>query len=856
MATPDVRVRLSAEGVAEVVAALKKVQSESEKTAGKQSRGFLGLNRVLGSTSALLGGLGVALGVHQFQQWIRSSVDAADRTLELSQAVGASTEHLSALHLVSRTAGVGLDQMGQALAKQNKFISEANEGNAKAVTTLRDLHLTIRDFKGKDSVQAFELLANRISALTSPIQKTQLAMEIFGRSGANLIPTMNALADEGLERVVERARELGVLIDTRLAAAADQLNDDFELLKAQSEGLGTRFAAGFVPQMSQALQSISGELKQTTKVWEDFGKVIGWVVKFVVALVSQAVDDIITYFRLAWIKIESFVSAAKALAHGHLADAKTAISEGNDKIEQELAAFHERSKARDKLAFSSPPPPKSRPETSPAGEPPEDPAELAAKRARAMRASLDRELALARSMASLRNAAEKRAFEEGLQSVQGYYEARRRIADEAFAKETETLAKQRALLSKEADPERRTQEEGKIDADLTTARLKHEEEIAALAAEEREAVRDLGRERLALEKSLLEAQGRRHEAALLGIDEEIQKADLLLRKQGVPDAEREDTLGRLRESLEAGVNFDEVKRQAEAVLSDLDDARGEIEARVSAGLLSQVEGEQQLLALEQDRLAALEELAAALERAALATGDPELIAQAKAYAAAIRDQGVAVAGAKTSFDSFKNTAIDAGRDALTEFFDTGIAGAKSFKDAFRDMALAVIGALKSLAAQLLATMIMKKIAGVFGMGGMVGGEGAAKKAEGGLLAGRGTDTSDSNLAWFSRGEYLVRAAVVREPGVLRHLEDLNRRGLRALVSAPVLVEAPAPRFADGGLVDFARPTASPASGRPDSLVVGLEEGLILRNLDTPTGRKILVRMLSKTRRGASAALGS
>ena len=383
MATPDVRVRLSAEGVAEVVAALKKVQAESEKTAGKQSRGFLGLNRILGSTSSLLGGLGIALGVHQFQQWIRSSVDAADRTLELSQAVGASTEHLSALHLIARTAGVGLDQMGQALAKENKFIGEANAGNAKAVGTLRDLGLSFKDFKGKDSVQIFELIAQRISALPSKIRQTQVAMDIFGRSGASLIPTMNALADEGLGRVVERARELGVLIDTRLAAAANQLNDDFELLKAQSEGLGVRFAAGFVPQISQALQTVSGDLKQTAKVWEDFGKVVGWVIKFVVGLVSQAVDDIITFFRLAWIKISSFVTAAKALAHGDLAGAKRAISEGNEKIEQEQAAFKERAKARDKLAFSSPPPPKPQESKTQPGElPEEDPAELAAKRAR------------------------------------------------------------------------------------------------------------------------------------------------------------------------------------------------------------------------------------------------------------------------------------------------------------------------------------------------------------------------------------------------------------------------------------------------------------------------------------------
>ncbi len=128
MDTPDVRVRLSAEGVAEVVAALKKVQVESEKAAAKQSRGFLGLNRILGSTAALLDTLGVALGVHKFRRWIDASVDAADQVEKLGQKVGASTENLSALHLVARTSASSLEDMGAALARQNKFLGPGGRG--------------------------------------------------------------------------------------------------------------------------------------------------------------------------------------------------------------------------------------------------------------------------------------------------------------------------------------------------------------------------------------------------------------------------------------------------------------------------------------------------------------------------------------------------------------------------------------------------------------------------------------------------------------------------------------------------------------------------------------------------------
>ncbi|MFH1841847.1 MAG: hypothetical protein ABIF77_01455 [bacterium] len=295
--------------------------------------------------------------------------------------------------------------------------------------------------------------------------------------------------------------------------------------------------------------------------------------------------------------------------------------------------------------------------------------------------------------------------------------------------------------------------------------------------------------------------------------------------------------------------------QGAVALADLDAARSEIEARVSAGLLSQVEGEQQILEIEAERLTALLALAEALEQTAWATGDPEKIAQARGFSEAVRDLGFAVEGARVSFAAFGKTALDSGRDALTEFFDTGITGAKSLGDAFRDLALSIIADLKRMAAQLLATAIMKKIAGVFGGGGQIGGGGAEKKATGGVLRGIGTGTSDSNLAWFSRGEYLVRAAVVREPGVLRHLEELNRRGAQSLAPSPVLIEAPVPRFAEGGLVDQGATTGEEPS-KDSQLLIGLEDGLILRHLESPAGQRILVKAMAKNRRAIRSALGT
>jgi hypothetical protein len=78
--------------------------------------------------------------------------------------------------------------------------------------------------------------------------------------------------------------------------------------------------------------------------------------------------------------------------------------------------------------------------------------------------------------------------------------------------------------------------------------------------------------------------------------------------------------------------------------------------------------------------------------------------------------------------------------------------------------------------------------------------GGIPMARGGLLGGRGTGTSDSNLAWLSRGEYVTPAHAVRQPGVLAMLEALRRSGgnLRGVLDGMG-------RFAMGGLVPRAIP---------------------------------------------------
>jgi len=607
---------------------------------------------------------------------------------------------------------------------------------------------------------------------------------------------------------------------------------------------------------------MTGGLGDTGKSWETFGTGVGTVLKFVVGIVAEAVDIITGLVGMIGVTLASAGKIAVMAVRRDFEGIKTELAVHQRTFDRTMEGILERARGRFGLLLT---PPSPTPPLDPEKQKQEAEAArlkelaiLTSKKATALQASLDRELALVKSAAVLRNKEEKRAFDEGLQSVSQYYADRRAIVDQRLTDELAKIQEKRDLLPDMMDPAIRLQEEKKIGTQEEKARLDHEIAVGDLVVENTAAVRDLAAERLGFEQTLLRLKGQGIEADRIGFDERIRQMDVLLRQEGESDEAREAKLRQFRESLEAGADFSETKQAAKDAMAELAADRESIEDRAQAGLLNQISAEEQLLGLEQERIEALRELADLLLVAAEATGDPEKIAQAQAFARSVDEIGTSIEASTDTWATLKTTAIDATTDALAQFFEEGISGSKSFKESIQDMGTAVLQVLSKMLAEFLAAQLMKQALSFFNMGGEVGGDSApttGEMARGGLFRGRGTRTSDSNLVWLSDEEFVVRAAVTDQPGILKHLRDLNERGTRALSVTPSLIELPTRRMSGGGLVDpsaLASTGGEPLDGR---LTVGLEDGLVLREFDTPAGERILIEKVTKNRRKVRAALG-
>jgi gas vesicle protein len=626
-------------------------------------------------------------------------------------------------------------------------------------------------------------------------------------------------------------------------------------------GVAIQFASGLAPAVTQAMR-VFGEAVSTDGVSgiKKLGEAAGHVAKGIVAVFvvvgkffGVLVADIID--GLTGIK-----DAASALLSGDFSGAWNRIKDSAGRSRETWKSFG--TEVMDIMAELGSEAPKTM-ETAAkrtAAVLPQITEEqrkeaIAAAKARSefQKAALENELKLLEARGKLMAERDKAAYEEGLLSLREYYARRRETALSEIDREISALEARKkiaaeSLVDTEADRIKLAEDLAAIETQIDLKKIERLRTEEALAQEERQASRQLASERLQLDQKLLEAQGQRHDAALLGLDEELRKTEELLKKQGIAEAERAAILGRQRTTGEAGIEFERLKEQADAQFKHIESAQQDIHAQVQEGLIFELEGEEKIIAIEKERLPLLKEIASEMQAVAEATGDPEKIAQVKELNAAIRELEISTDLAGQRMAEFKKTVQDAMVNGLAQFFIDVTSGAKDVKDAFRDMVLSVIESIQQMLAQMLAMMAVKAMFGAFGFStvGMSGG-GQVKAATGGLIRGVGTGTSDSIPAWLSDGEFVVRAAVVKKPGVLDHLKELNR----GMVQPSIRQAGGIRRFAEGGLVSAGNGKSSMES----SLTVGLEQGLILKELSTPEGQRVLVRLLGQNKRAAKQALG-
>ncbi len=274
-------------------------------------------------------------------------------------------------------------------------------------------------------------------------------------------------------------------------------------------------------------------------------------------------------------------------------------------------------------------------------------------------------------------------------------------------------------------------------------------------------------------------------------------------------------------------------------------AQQSIQIQQQAGLLTESQARQQIIALQQQSAAEMEQLLPSMERAAQAIG-PEAVQRVQAW----RNE---IAQTKLVVDDVAVTVEGAFKDGMVSMFEAIGSGAKSAREAFADFARSVMAAIQRIAAQKLAESLFGGLfGGSAGTGTSLIGKAASwlfgvGMATGGLVRGPGTSTSDSIPARLCAGEYVVNAAAVRSVGVA----FLN--GINGLHSGPQW-QGGALALAAGGLVPQVNVQAAQPVQQALRIVNAVDPGLTHDHLQTPAGERVIVNIITRNSRAIRNAL--
>ena len=251
---------------------------------------------------------------------------------KLSGITGATAKETSELLAVANYMGVAMEDSAGAFAKFSKNVGAAKEkmevarAEGKLGTDIfSKLGYTLEQIQGKNTVEVFKMIQERLRGMKDGAEKTRVEMELFGRTGYQMHAMLN-MSVEQMDKVAERAKAMGLIIDDDTAAKSAKLNRELKDLENTGKRLAVSIGHELVPVFNDYAKGVLDVAKEFESMTAEQKEAIGGIVKFgaeagAVIVVMRSLTSALGFMRLAtlaaagpWVTLATVIGlAGKAL---------------------------------------------------------------------------------------------------------------------------------------------------------------------------------------------------------------------------------------------------------------------------------------------------------------------------------------------------------------------------------------------------------------------------------------------------------------------------------------------------------------------------------------------------------------
>lgn len=251
----------------QAVTDLKKVEQAVDKTekklndAEKATGKFKG--SLLGAFATLAGGVTALFTVGSALSAFNSAIDYADKIGETAEAIGVSTENLSAWSDAAAISGGSADGLQSSVRNLSKDLYQfAETGNSRAAPFLKSFGISLKDVNGK-ARDVFDVLPDIAQAMEGMSKQEAIGFgQKIGLDNGTIMMLQQGKA--GLDEAIKRQKELGVVTKEDSENAAkfkDALEDTGKALRPIYLGIANFILPAFT-WLIDKVQKATGFVKE------------------------------------------------------------------------------------------------------------------------------------------------------------------------------------------------------------------------------------------------------------------------------------------------------------------------------------------------------------------------------------------------------------------------------------------------------------------------------------------------------------------------------------------------------------------------------------------------------------------
>lgn len=197
----------------------------------------------VGIAAAAAGAGGLGLG-------IKKALDDGGALSELSTQTGIAADKLMVLQQAFTNAGVPAENLRMVMNKMQRAIAQAGQGDKGPAEALARIGLSAEALANMAPDEQFHAIGAAINGLADPTQRAAAAMDIFGRSGGEML-TLFADGQDGLAKAAAQVGEQAGIM-AKNANFFDRLSDDLGTAGLKLRG----FFVGMADELAPALEPL------------------------------------------------------------------------------------------------------------------------------------------------------------------------------------------------------------------------------------------------------------------------------------------------------------------------------------------------------------------------------------------------------------------------------------------------------------------------------------------------------------------------------------------------------------------------------------------------------------------------